>query len=438
MLTRFAPSPTGFLHLGNVRTALICWLYAKREKGEFLLRIDDTDLERSKEEYVTALQEDLQWLGLDWQHFARQSDRFDSYRKAIDALIKAGRLYPAYETAEELDIKRKMQLSRGAPPIYDRAAYKLTDAQKKEFEAQGRKPHYRFLMKENEIAWDDKIKGRIAFQGKHISDPILMREDGSFTYMMPSTVDDIELGITHIVRGEDHVTNTAIQIQIFEALGAKIPVFAHLALIKTAEGKLSKREGSFSVRALREAGIEPMAVSSFLAKVGTSQPIEIRSSLEELVNEFNLDSFNKAPTFYAVEDLERLNAKLFHQLSYTQIASRLGNIPESFWLSVRANITKLEEAQEWWRICNEALQPVIEDQAYTEEAARYLPEGTWDDTTWDQWIAAIKEKTGRKGKPLFMPLRLALTAMEHGPELKALLPLMKRDTVIARLKGKRA
>jgi glutamyl-tRNA synthetase len=443
MRTRFAPSPTGYLHIGNVRTALVCFLYAKKQGGKLLLRIDDTDVERSKEEYVDALKEDLTWLGIKWDEMVRQSERIPHYQAAIEKLKSAGRLYACYETEQELEIKRKMQLSRGAPPIYDREGLKLTEEKRKALEAEGRKPHWRFLMKEEAIEWEDEIKGRTHFEGRNISDPILVRGDGSFTYMLPSTVDDMELGITHVVRGEDHVSNTAVQIQIFKALGGVLPKFAHNALIKTAEGKLSKRLGSATLRGLKEAGIEPMAINSFLAKVGTSDPIELRMSLEELVKDFDMKKFNTAPTLYALEDIERLNTKLLHQMDFKEAAPKLKalgltGIDEGFWLSVRANLEHMDDIREWWRICKEALAPSQEEKDFTAQAAGLLPEGNWDATTWDAWMQKVKGATGRKGKELFMPIRKALTGMEHGPELKVLLPLIGREKATQRLLGNTA
>lgn len=443
MLTRFAPSPTGYLHIGNARTALICFLLARKQGGKLLLRIDDTDAERSKEEYVAAIKEDLAWLGIAWDKEARQSARMAQYHAAVEKLKAAGRLYACYETEEELEIKRKMQLSRGAPPIYDREGLKLTEAKKKELEAQGRKPHWRFRMEPGAISWEDGIRGPMQFEGVNMSDPIVLRGNGSFTYMLPSTVDDIELGITHVTRGEDHVSNTAVQIQMFQALGGTVPHFAHNALIKTAEGKLSKRVGGNDLRSLRAAGLEPMAVNSFLAKVGTSDPIEVRESLEQLVQEFDLGKFNRAPTLYALEDIERLNTKLVHAMPFAEARPKLeslglAEVDEAFWLSVRANLEHIEDIKEWWRICRERMQNPVPEKDFALEAAALLPHGTWDETTWEQWTKAVKEKTGRKGKELFMPIRQALTGMDHGPELKVLLPLLGRERAERRLKGEAA
>lgn len=444
MLTRFAPSPTGFLHIGNVRTALVCFLYASKAAGKFMLRIDDTDTERSKEEYVDALKRDLEWLGISWDQEARQSARMEQYATAIETLKAGGRLYACYETQQELDIKRKMQLSRGLPPLYDREALKLTDAQKAAFEAEGRIPHWRFKLEEKDVIWHDQIRGETKFSGQYASDPILVRENGAYTYMLPSTVDDIEFNISHVLRGEDHVSNTAIQIQIFEALGGTVPQFAHNALVKTAEGKLSKRKGSATVMSLREEeGLEPMAVNSFLAKVGTSDAIDIRTSMQQLIDEFDISKFGRAATTYALEDIHRLNKKLLHLLPFGEVKARLAHVgltelDEAFWNVARQNINRLDEVKDWWVICKENLTPVIDDTAFTSEAASVLPQGEWDERTWSEWIEQVKAKTGRKGKELFMPLRKALTGMEHGPELNTLLPLIGREKTLARLSGKAA
>ncbi len=439
MLTRFAPSPTGYLHIGNVRTALICWLYAKKQGGELLLRIDDTDTERSQEEYVEGIKEDLEWLGIGWDKIMRQSERFAAYDTAVEKLKEAGRLYACYETQEELEIKRKMLLGRGLPPIYDREGLDLSEEKRQEYEAEGRTPHWRFLLNDAAIEWEDVIRGATHFEGAKLSDPILVRENGAYTYMLPSTVDDIEFAVTDVVRGEDHVSNTAIQIQLFEALGGAVPRFAHNALIKTKEGKLSKRKGGAEVRELRAQGILPMAVNSFLAKVGTSDPIDIHHTLQELVDAFDMQKFGRAPTVYALEDITRLHVKLLHHLSFAEVKDQLDTeVDEAFWLSVRGNIATLEEVKTWWAICKEALEPLVEDKEYTHKAADLLPEGAWDADTWDAWIARVKEETGRKGKPLFMPLRKALTGMEHGPELKVILPLIGPEKAKARLSGEAA
>lgn len=442
-ITRFAPSPTGLLHVGNVRTALVNWLYTKAKGGKFILRMDDTDAERSREEYVKGIKEDLTWLGLAWDDYFHQSHRLARYEEIKQKLLKEKRLYPCFETAEELEIKRKMRLSRGLPPIYDREALKLSTSDVAALVAQGKKPHWRFLLDDKPMEWEDGVRGHTHFEAKHMSDPVLIRADGTYTYMMPSTVDDMDYGVTQIIRGEDHVTNTAIQIQIFRALGATIPGFGHLALVTSKDASISKRTGGFDIRQLREDGILPMAISSFLSKLGTSQPVEARVNLQELAEEFNLSAFGRAPTNYDIAELERINARLLQLLSYDAIKEELKllgleEVDAPFWEAVKTNITRLRDIKEWWHICKEPITPVIEDKEFAAEAETLLPGGTWDETTWGVWVASIQSKTGRKGKALFMPLRKALTAREHGPELKIILPLLGKEKVEKRLKGVRA
>jgi len=439
IITRFAPSPTGLLHVGNVRTALVNYLFSRHHGGKFMLRMDDTDLVRSTAEYAAHIEEDLHWLGLKWDVFARQSDRLPRYEAIKQELVKQGRLYPCYESQEELTIKRKMQVSRGQPPLYDRAALKLTAEQLHKFEQEDRKPHYRFMLKDEEIRWNDLIRGDTVFQGRHLSDPILIREDGTMTYILTSVVDDMDFDISHIIRGEDHVSNTAIQVQIFHAIGSKLPEFAHLALIKTKEAEISKRTGGFDIRGLRANGIEPMAISSLLTKIGTSEAPEIRFSLEDLIKEFDLGKFGRSPANYDEAELTRLNHKYVSQLSFADITPYLQamgiTIDENFWLSVRPNIERLSDLREWWDICVKPLTPPAEEKEFLGTCRQMLPAEPWNESTWSQWTAAIKDATGRSGKQLFMPLRLALTGKEHGPELKQLLPLIGYDKVMARLKG---
>lgn len=439
VITRFAPSPTGKLHIGNVRTALINWLYAKKHGGEFILRMDDTDLVRSKEEYKEAIIQDMQWLGLEWDQSFNQRSRLDKYEEAKRVLIDAGRLYPCYETPEELEIKRKLQLSRGQPPIYDRAALKLSEKQKADYEAQGRKPHYRFLINDEEIAWHDMIKGDISYQGAKLSDPVIVRADGTMTYMLCSTIDDIEYNISHVVRGEDHVSNTAIQIQMFEALSAKAPFFAHLSLIKAKDDKISKREGGFEISKLRDdENIEAMAINSFLAFIGSSNAVHAEKNIDELIRQFDISSYSKSPTTYMPEELEVINHKLVLQYEYYDIQEYLKNndlvdkIDEQFWLAVRPNLSKLSELKDWWQICYAPEKISDLDRDLLSIAAEYLPEKITEDT-WQSWTKIISEKSGKKGKNLFMPLRLALTGKNSGPELKNLLPLLSRDEIISRL-----
>ncbi len=444
VITRFAPSPTGFIHIGNIRTALICYMVAKSQGGKFMLRLDDTDLERSKKEYADAIEEDLAWLGLNVDLKAKQSERLSRYEEVKQQLIDAGRLYPCFETPEEIEIKRKMLLSRGKPPIYDRSALSLTEDQKQTFIDQGKPVHWRFKLDEKAvIEWDDLVKGNIRFEAKNLSDPVLIRADGSPTYMLPSAIDDMDFAISHVVRGEDHVSNTAIQIQLFEALGSHIPTFAHHSLMKGKDGKISKRKGGFSIQDLRhEDHIEPMAILSMLARLGTSEPIEIRHTLQEILDHFDITTFTKNTAIYEVEDLKKLNTKLIHELSFDQVKDRteLNNIDETFWLSVRGNIDTLADIQTWRKICQDSLDPIIDsqDKEFTQKASQLLPETPWNEETWTIWVNTLKDNTDRKGKSLFMPLRKALTAQDHGPELKYVLPLIGREKAIARLNGTHA
>lgn len=432
---RFAPSPTGYLHVGNVRTALVNWLFAQKNGGHFLLRIDDTDIERSRPEYTHAILEDLQWLGITWDSTAHQSERFERYALAAEKLKAMGRLYAAYETPEELDIQRKQQASRGLPPIYNRAALKLTDAQKAAYEREGRKPHWRFALNDAEVAWNDLIRGKVAMRATTMSDPVLLRADGVPVYTLASVVDDGELAITHVIRGEDHVSNTAVQVQLYEALGFAVPQFAHMSLLKTKEGGLSKREGGSDIRSLRERGLLPLAVDALLARIGTSDPVEPITDMGSLVEHFSWEKFSRAPATYDEEELTKLNEKILHHLPFAAVRHALPGIDESFWHSVRGNIKALSEVQDWWTITHGDIRAEHspEDAAFTRQAADALPQEPWDATTYDAWINAVKAATGRKGKELFMPLRRALTGMDHGPEMKALLPLLGRDKTLKRL-----
>jgi glutamyl-tRNA synthetase len=441
---RFAPSPTGRLHVGNARVALINWLFAKSQGGQFILRIDDTDLERSRKEHEAAIETDLRWLGLAWDAKANQSERFALYDAAADRLKQEGRLYPCYETAEELDYKRKRQMARGQPPVYDRAALSLTASDKAKLEEEGRKPHWRFKLDETaEVAWHDLVRGPCHYHASHLSDPVLIREDGTPLYTLPSVVDDAGMGITHVIRGEDHVTNTAAQIQLFQALGAPPPGFAHLPLLTGAEGQgLSKRLGSLSLGDLRARGLEAMALNSLLAGLGSSNAITTVDSLDELVRTFDIGRFGRSTPKFDPEELAHLNARLLHALPLPAVAERLRafgiEADETFWLAVRGNLELLSDAESWWNICRQPLAPVIEDAGFAAQAAALLPEEPWDAETWKSWTQAVHAATGRKGRPLFHPLRLALTGREDGPELKTLLPLIGRARALARLQGQTA
>ncbi|MEE2527101.1 glutamate--tRNA ligase [Hyphobacterium sp. HN65] len=437
---RFAPSPTGKLHVGNVRTALTNVLYARQTGGIVVLRIDDTDLERSTKAYEDGIRRDLEWLGLNWDETFSQSDRFASYDAAAEKLKAMGLLYPAYETEDELDRKRKIQRAQGKPPVYDRAALDLTEAQKAAYEAEGRKPHWRFKLSGNPVSWNDLVRGETTIDTASLSDPILIREDGSYLYTLPSVVDDIEAGITTIIRGEDHTTNSGAQIEIFHALGGKAPEFGHQALLVGADGgKLSKRLGTLAISDLREEGIEAMAILSLLAKIGTSDPIEAFTDIQTLIDGFSFEKFSRAPARFDPAELQRINAAILHQLDYAQVKDRLqamgADDGEAFWHAVRPNLEKLSDATEWHALIAGPVETVIEDAGYAAQAAEHLPAGELTGASWGEWTNALKAATGRKGKDLFLPLRLALTGQRHGPDMSELLPLIGRDRVLERLKG---
>src|SRR5690606_35816037 len=410
---RFAPSPTGKLHVGNVRTALVNWLFAKGQGGSFVLRIDDTDLARSTQEYEDGIEADLTWLGLTWDERYNQSKRFDRYEEASARLKADGRLYPCYETADELDRRRKVQLSRGLPPIYDRAALELTDADKAGLEAEGRRPHWRFKLEGKRVAWEDLARGHAEVDTTSMSDPVLVREDGLFLYTLPSVVDDIDMEITHVIRGEDHVTNTGAQIEIFEALGATVPGFAHTPLLVGADGQaLSKRLGSLSISEMRDKGYEPIAITSHLGRIGTSDPLEVAESIHALGESFAFSKMGRSPAHYDTADLDRLNAQALHAMDYAVARPRLealgADLGEAFWNAVRPNLQKFADVADMARIVRGPVTPVIEDAAFAAAALTALPE-TVDDALWPTWTQAVKEATGAKGKALFMPLRLILT-----------------------------
>ncbi|HEY0627307.1 MAG TPA: glutamate--tRNA ligase [Allosphingosinicella sp.] len=439
VVTRFAPSPTGRLHVGNIRTALHNWLWARKNGGTFLLRLDDTDRERSTEEFAERIGEDLAWLGSAPDAVYRQSERFGLYEAALERLRADGRVYPAYETAQELDLKRKIQLSRGKPPVYDRAALDLTDEDHARLQAEGRRPHWRFKLDHDKpIHWYDGIRGEQDFDPHLLSDPVIRREDGSWLYMLPSAVDDVDMGVTHVVRGEDHVTNTAIQIQMFEAMGAVPPAFAHSALLVSSEGKLSKRLGSLGVDALKEEGIEPIALVAKLARIGTSQPVEPVASAEPLIEGFHFECFGRAPARFDLEELAALNAQIVHRLPYSQVADRLPDgMGEEAWEAIRPNLRTVTEAADWWHIVEGPVthQASPEDSDFLTAAAEVAEELDWSANPWGALTAALKEQTGRAGKQLFLPLRQALTGRDSGPEMAALLPLIGKAEAVRRLRG---
>jgi len=433
-ITRFAPSPTGYIHVGNLRTALMNYLIARKNGGEFILRIDDTDPVRSKEEYVDGLKEDLTWLGLHWDRVERQSERLDKYHAAADELRKIGRFYEAWETPTELDLKRKKQLNMGKPPVYDRAALNLSDAEKAKLRDERGPGVWRFKLDQERIEWKDGILGDISIDAASVSDPVLIRGDGQILYTLASVVDDTEMGVTNVVRGSDHVTNTATQIQIMQALGGTVPAFAHHSLLTGPQGEaLSKRLGVLALRDLRERGVHPFALLSTMARLGSSDPIELRTDMESLIDGFDIERFGSAPTKFDVEDLFPMTGRYLQTLPLEAVASDIAalGVPEDkaalFWQVTRENITTLHDLKGWWQMFSEGAEPVIadEDKEFVAEALALLPEGEFDESTWGTWTAAVKEQTGRKGKGLFMPLRLALTGKPHGPDMAAVLPLLQ-------------
>lgn len=435
---RFAPSPTGYLHLGNARTLLLNALVARREGGRFLLRVDDTDAERVREEFVEAIREDLSWLGLKPDLEVRQSARTELYEAALARL--GDRVYPAYETPEELDRARRLARASGRPPVYDRAALKLTPARRAALEAEGRRPHWRFRLSGGRVGWEDGVRGRQEIDLDSLSDPVVRREDGAFLYVFSSVVDDASLGVTDIVRGEDHVANSAVQLDIFAALGAQPPALAHHNLLTTADGEgLSKRQGSLSLRTLKEEGIEPLAVAAYATLIGSSEAVRPVRSLEELAEIVDLTRLSRAPARIEPADLAALSAKTLHGLDYEAIAPRLDALGvgggAAFWETVRGNLKTFPEAADWWAIATGPLAPppAPGDGALLSEAARLLPPEPWDAATWKGWTSAISAATGKKGRELFAPLRLALTGEPGGPELARLLPFIGREQARERL-----
>jgi glutamyl-tRNA synthetase len=436
--TRFAPSPTGRLHVGNIRAALHNWLFARQRGGRFLLRLDDTDTERSTEAFARSIRDDLDWLGLTPDDVSRQSNHSLRYEARFEELRDKGRIYPAYESAQELELKRKILAGRGLPPVYDRAALALSDSDRAALEAEGRRPHWRFrLDHEAPIEWTDLIRGPVRFDPKLLSDPVIRREDGSWLYMLPSVIDDIDMGVTHVVRGEDHVTNTGLQLQMFAALGATPPAFAHEALLTGSEGKLSKRLGSLGVDTFREDGIEPVAVLALLARIGTSLPVEPALSPEPLIAQFDFGRFGRAPARFDPEELAGVNRRIVHMLDFGAVAERLpADMDETAWLAIRPNVDRVAQAAEWWKVVEGPIPtPELsdEDRAYLAEAARVAASMEWSADPWHGLTATLKELTGRKGKALFLPLRLALTGLDHGPDMAALLPLIGRNRALERL-----
>ena len=434
-VTRFAPSPTGYIHIGNLRTALFNWLIARKAGGTFILRLDDTDPVRSKEEYVDGIKEDLEWLGLTWDRVERQSERLDRYAEAADRLRTAGRFYEAFETPTELDLKRKKQLNMGRPPVYDRAALGLDEAEKERLRAERGAGTWRFKLDHERIEWADGILGDISIDAASVSDPVLIRGDGQVLYTLASVVDDTEMGVTHVVRGSDHVTNTATQIQIMCALGDGHPEFAHHSLLTGPQGEaLSKRLGTLALRDLREAGVEPMALLSLMARLGSSDPVEIRGEIDELIEGFDISRFGSAPTKFDADDLKPLSARVAAAKPYAVMADRIraagvsDDIAPAFWDTVRENLSEPGDLEAWWALFRDGRDPMegAEDPEFIREAVTHLPPHPYDGESWSRWTGAVKDATGRKGKQLFMPLRLAVTGQARGPEMAQVLPLMQK------------
>jgi glutamyl-tRNA synthetase len=442
LTVRFAPSPTGRIHIGNARTALLNYLYARKHGGRFILRFDDTDLERSRAEYAESIEADLEWLQIAVDLKCRQSERIALYDAAAQRLIDIGLLYPCYETAEELDRRRKRQQALGRPPIYDRAGLRLTDSERAKLQAEGRTPHWRFKLEHKIVRWRDLVRGESHIDCGSLSDPVLRREDGSYLYTLPSVVDDIDLGVTHVIRGEDHVTNTAVQVQIFEALKGAAPEFAHHNLLTDAAGEgLSKRTGSLSIGSLRESGVEALAVAALAVQVGSAASVHAVVSLDALAEELDLAKLSQGSARFDEAELRALSARTLHAAPFAAVADRLaklgveGQDAEPFWLAVRGNLNQLSDSAEWWAVVHGEIAPVREDADFLSTAAEELPPEPWTMATWGEWTARLKTRVGRKGRALFHPLRLALTGRESGPELAALLPLIGRTRASSRLRA---
>ncbi len=442
IITRFAPAPTGLLHIGNIRTAFVNWLYTRKMGGKFYIRIDDTDIERSKQEFIEAIYDNMHWLGLTWDLTFKQSDRREIYKTTLNRLIKEGCIYPCYESSSELELIKKIQLSRKLPPIYSRDALKLSQSQKEELENQGRKPHYRFMLSHEPIVWEDMVKGHMHFEGRYLSDPVVVKEDGNMTYLLCSAIDDLDYNVSTILRGEDHVHNTAIQIQMMKSLKANfIPNFGHLSLVKAEDNKISKRTGGFDINSLKnEFHLEAKSILSFLSRIGTNKPLQVFSSLQEIIDDFDIASFSKSPTTYMAQELKILNHKVLSVMHFYEIEDFLnasdlkGKVLEEFWLSVRSNLKDLEELKDWYHICYEEIESVDIDKEYLSLASELLPDGEITDSTFKVWTTKLSKKTAKKGKELFYPLRIALTGREEGPEMHNLLPIIGREKILERLK----
>ena len=438
---RFAPSPTGYLHIGNFRTALVNFLFSRKKNGHFMLRIDDTDEERSSLEYENGIKEDLKWMGVDWDSIEKQSSRLSNYDKALEILLDKKRAYPCFETGDELSLKRKSQLSSGKPPIYDRSALKLSDSDIASLKSEGKRPHYRFLLKHSDVIWRDLIKGESKYNMSNLSDPVIIREDGRVIYTLASVVDDIDFEVTDILRGEDHMTNSAAQIQLFEALGSLAPRLGHLSLLTDISGSgLSKRLGSLSLRDLKKEGFQPLAIASLLSRIGTSDSTDISTELNEIIINFDINKFGKSKPKFDKVELSALNSKFFQLIDFENIFDDLKkiniNITKEFWYLIRGNINTLNDVNFWWNIVYGNIKTIKDSEEFTNLAIKTLPKKDFDKNTWSTWTSLIMKESGRKGKALFKPLRLCLTGQSNGPEMASLVFIMGRDKVIERLTNK--
>ena len=440
--TRFAPSPTGLLHVGNARAALFCFMFAKKHDGQFVLRLDDTDLERSTQAFADAVQADLDWLGLKWDETARQSDRFERYDAVFGTLVAQGHVYACYETPEELERKRKRQLARGKPPVYDRAGLALSSDEKAALEAEGRSAHWRFKLSGNQVSWRDLVRGEQKIDTASVSDPVIRRADGSWLYTLPSVVDDLDMNISHVIRGEDHVTNTAAQVELIAALGGEVPEFAHFSLMLGADGSgLSKRVGSLALADLRDSGLEPISLNAHIARLGTADPVVPAHTMQKIIDGFDMARLGRAPARFDPEDVTRLNARILHETPFAVVAERLAEIGApaqvEFWETMRANIEKFADMQDIMALINGPITPVVEtdDADYIAQARALLPDAPLDTESWSDWTGRLKDETGRNGRALFMPLRMALTGQSHGPEMQHLLYHIGYDEAVARLEA---
>ena len=440
--TRFAPSPTGLLHVGNARAALFCFLFARKHDGQFVLRLDDTDRERSTQAFADAIQADLDWLGLKWDETARQSDRFERYDAVFETLVAQGHVYACYETPEELERKRKRQLARGKPPVYDRAGLALSADEKAALEAEGRSAHWRFKLSGNQVTWRDLVRGEQKIDTASVSDPVIRRADGSWLYTLPSVVDDLDINISHVIRGEDHVTNTAAQVELITALGGEVPEFAHFSLMLGADGSgLSKRLGSLALADLRDSGLEPISLNAHIARLGTADPVVPAQTMQEIIDGFDMARLGRAPARFDPEDVTRLNARILHETPYAAVVDRLAEIgapaQAEFWEAMRGNIEKFADMQNIMALINGPITPVVEtdDANYIAQARTLLPNAPLDMESWSDWTGRLKDETGRKGRALFMPLRMALTGQSHGPEMQHLLYHIGYDEAVARLEA---